>query len=80
MRNTTAGPLQTAVRGVPLLAAVLACGVLLLPAAPRAWAQEAEPAAGDAIDASVKDATAATSVAQPEVSYLEWVLDAMGWH
>ena len=62
------------------MAAVLACGVLLLPAAPRAWAQEAEPAAGDAIDASVKDATAATSVAQPEVSYLEWVLDAMGWH
>jgi biopolymer transport protein ExbB len=44
-------------------------------------AAEAEaPAAADpAVDASIKDAASSTAEA-PQVSYLAWVVDAMGWH
>jgi biopolymer transport protein ExbB len=37
-------------------------------------------AGGDAVDASVRDADAGGSEAAPQVSYLEWIVDAMGWH
>ncbi|RIK79087.1 MAG: MotA/TolQ/ExbB proton channel family protein [Planctomycetota bacterium] len=45
-------------------------------AAAPAEAAAAAPAAGDD---SIKDAEAATT-AQPEISYLAWIVDAMGWH
>lgn len=82
-------------RGHRLPAATLA-GLLCLftgiGAASLAMAQDAEepaaeaPAAADApatpapaADASVKDATAGTPEA-PQISYLAWVVEAMGWH
>jgi biopolymer transport protein ExbB len=39
---------------------------------------EAEPA-GDAVDSSVQDAEGSTA-SPADVSYLEWIVEAMGWH
>ncbi len=57
----------------------------------RAIAQEGEPAADAAAepeasppapvdDGSLKDAVGPSAAAAPQVSYLAWVVDAMGWH
>lgn len=65
--------------------AALLCGICCcLPANPahaqaEDAAAEAEPAPAAEIDESVRDAEAASSAA-PQVNYLQWVVDAMGWH
>jgi biopolymer transport protein ExbB len=64
-----------------MLAAVAGLAIGLLPAS--AWAQDADaaadaPAAAPAIDGSVVDAQSSAAPG-PQQSYLEWVIDAMGW-
>jgi biopolymer transport protein ExbB len=73
---------------VVLVLAGLACLLVCLPPGAAVYGQDDaaaeeedagdEPAGDEAVDESVQDAEGSTPAA--EVSYLQWIVEAMGWH